>query len=140
MWQRRPPMQAAIVAKEETFFSAEEKFNEIVAMLLSSEMMSKEHGDVESYLKTAGFELLRRMLQGHLDMRSEAEVRKEVIDANGISRTRARATERQLETLFGTVRAGRRGYSKQGLASLHPLDGELNLPQDLYSHGIRRLV
>src|SRR5712691_1052756 len=135
-----PKMQADIVAKEDPFFSAQEKFNEIIKMLSSGEIMNKEHGEIESYLKIEGFELLRRMMQAHLDLRTEAEQRAEVIDANGITMTRVRPTERQLETLFGTVRAGRLGYSKREMASLHPLDGELNLASDLYSTGIRRLV
>jgi hypothetical protein len=83
---------------------------------------------------------LRRMLQEHLDLRAEQETRREVIDAKGISRTRVRATERQLESWFGTVTVGRLGYSRPGLSMLAPLDGELNLGQDLYSHGIRRLA
>lgn len=133
-------MQAAILTKEERFFSAEKKFNEMVAKLSSGEMMSKEHGEVESYLKIEGFELLRRMMQSHLDIRAQEEQRAEVIGANVITMTRVRPTERCLETLFGTVRVARLGYSKKGMSSLHPLDGELNLAPDLYSHGIRRLV
>lgn len=137
-------MRARIISKEEPleepFFSAQEKFKEIEAMLSSGEMMNKEHSEIESYLKTEGFELLRRIMQAHLDLRSEQEERTEVKDANEVSRTRVRPTERKLEALFGTVGIGRLGYSKHGLSSLHPLDAALNLPPDLYSHGIRRLV
>lgn len=133
-------MQATIVTEAEPFFSAQEKFNEIVAMLSSGEMMGKEHGEIERYLKTDGYELLRRMMQAHLDLRTEQEQRGEVRDAKGITMTRARATGVDLETLFGTVRVARLAYSKKGMASLHPLDGELNLHKDLYSTGVRRLV
>ena len=133
-------MRAAIVAEEEPFFSAKEKFHEIEVMLSSREMMNKEHSEIESYLKTEGFELLRRMMQAHLDLRREQEQRVEVIDVKGITMTRARLSERDIETLFGTVRAGRLAYSKKAMVSLHPLDGQLNLSQDLYSHGVRRLV
>src|ERR1051326_1226799 len=107
-------MRAAILAEEGAFFSAKEKFNEIEVMLSSGEMMSKEHGEIEAYLKTEGFEMLRRMMQAHLDIRTEQESRVEVVDKNGIPMTRARATERDLETLFGTVMTGRLGYSKKG--------------------------
>lgn len=135
-----PQMQVAIIAKEEAFFSAEKKFNEMVGKLSSSEMKGKEHGEVEAYLKIEGFELLRRMMQSHLDIRSQEEQRAEVIDANVIKMTRVRQTERCLETLFGKVTIERLGYSKKGMLSLHPLDGQLNLAKDLYSYGIRRLV
>lgn len=133
-------MQAAIIAKEAPFCSAQEKYNEIVAKLSSGKMMGAEHGEIERYLKTEGFELLRRMMQAHLDLRREQEPRVEVIDKDSMTMTRARATALDLETLFGTVRVGRLAYSQQGMASLHPLDGELNLAKDLYSHGVRRLV
>src|SRR5438552_1860073 len=112
MRQGGPKMQVAILAKEEPFFSAQEKFKEIEAMLSSSGMMNKEHSEIESYLKIEGFELLRRMMQAHLDLRSGQEQRIEVVDANQVTMTRARPTERGLETLFGTVSAGRLGYSK----------------------------
>jgi len=133
-------MRATIIAEEEPFYSAKEKFKEIEAMLVSDEMMKKEHSEIESYLKIEGFELLRWMMQAHLDLRSQQEQRSEVINGNGITMTRVRQTQRQLETLFGRVMVGRLGYSKKGMSSLHPLDGQLNLSQDLYSHGVGRLV
>lgn len=133
-------MRAAIISEEEPFCSAEEKFKEMKAKLMSKEMIGKEHFEIETYLKTEGFELLRRMMQGYVDLRTEQEQRVEVRNKNGKTMTRAKPTEKNLETFFGTIRVGRLGYSKAGIESLHPLDGELNLPQDLYSHGTRRLA
>jgi hypothetical protein len=42
-----------------------------------------------------------------------------------------------LMRLFGEVRVQRLGYSARGEESGFPLDGELNLPRDSYSHGLR---
>jgi hypothetical protein len=34
------------------------------------------------------------------------------------------------KTIFGTVTVSRTGYRAEGAASLHPLDGTLNLPRE----------
>jgi len=47
---------------------------------------------------------------------------------------------RELETIFGTVTVTRVGYGADGEPSLHPLDGQLNLPVEKYSHEVRRRV
>ncbi|MEW6498985.1 MAG: ISKra4 family transposase [Cyanobacteriota bacterium] len=133
-------MRETIVAEANKNNSAQEKFDEIVAEILSAEMMRAEHGEIERYLKIEGFELLRRMMQEHLDLRAESEPRVEVKNSQGIEMTRARASGRQLETIFGRVEIDRLGYSKRGMQQLYPSDGELNLPPDLYSHGVRRIV
>ena len=44
---------------------------------------------------------------------------------------------RRLGTIFGGVEVRRCGYSAPEERSLFPLDGELNLPKDSYSHGLR---
>jgi hypothetical protein len=46
--------------------------------------------------------------------------------------------ERQVETSLGRVIATRHGLKEAGKPSLFPLDAELNLPRDLYSHELRR--
>jgi hypothetical protein len=45
-----------------------------------------------------------------------------------------------MRTLFGEVVVTRRRYSALGRPSLFPMDRNLNLPNDKYSHGIRRSV
>lgn len=133
-------MQTQSVKKENQFSYSQEKFEEIVRQLSSGEIIGKQHGEVETLLKAEGFELLRRLMQDHLDLRSERERAREVVGVDKIARPHARGTARQLEMIFGTVTVGRMGYSNKGVSSLHPLDGELNLSPDLYSHGVRRQV
>ncbi len=55
---------------------------------------------------------------------------------------RRQKTQRQLETLFGSVVVTRVGYSTQKpeLSALYPADGKLNLPTDKYSDELRRRV
>jgi hypothetical protein len=43
-------------------------------------------------------------------------------------------------SVFGRVEVKRLGYGVRGGSSVFPLDGELNLPEDKYSHGLRRRV
>jgi hypothetical protein len=41
---------------------------------------------------------------------------------------------------IGSWKLSRTGYGAEGKSSLHPLDGELNLPVEKYSHEVRRRV
>lgn len=61
-------------------------------------------------------------------------------DAEGGTRPAARVHTRELETIFGTVTVTRVGYGAEGEPSLYPLDGQLNLPVERYSHEVRRRV
>jgi hypothetical protein len=47
---------------------------------------------------------------------------------------------RSLESIFGTLTVARTGYGAEGVPSLHPLDGALNLPLEKYSLEGRRRV
>ena len=87
-----------------------------------------------------GRELLRRLYQAHLERRAPGEATAAVRDAQGQVRQQSRRQERGLETVFGEVRVERLGYGGEGLQSLHPLDADLNLPPELYSHQVRRRV
>jgi hypothetical protein len=61
-----------------------------------------------------------------------------VTGSDGEARSHVRSTERSLTTVFGPVRVGRLRYGGRGLLSLFPADLALNLPQEEYSHGLRR--
>jgi hypothetical protein len=125
----------------EEFAAAREQFNFLVSRLQSAEMSRMEHGEVEVTIAQEGTELLRRLLQGHLDRRAKTEERRlEVAGADGVIRRHCRASERGLMSLFGEVQVKRLGYSARGERRLCPLDAELNVPLDKYSHGLRHRV
>lgn len=126
------------VVVEEPFAEGREKFEGLVAYLESGEARELTHSDLERELEVRGRELLRSLYQGYLDSRTPGEAREGVCDAEGAERTRKRVQGRDLETVFGTVRIERTGYGREGSASLHPLDAELNLPIERYSHEVRR--
>ena len=96
--------------------------------------------DLERELHRRGQELIRKLLQGHLDQRSPGEAAGPVEGADGVERSERRVHERRLETTFGTVQVERVGYARAGHDSLHPLDAALNLPVERYSLEVRRRV
>jgi len=126
----------------EVFGSACEQFELLISRLIGEVAGQMEHGPIEALIFAEGTELLRRLMQGYLDLRASREPRRhDVISPEGISLTHCRANcERQLMTLFGEVTSRRKGYSRPGIPSMFPLDGELNLPKDHYSHGLRYRV
>ena len=124
------------------YASACEQFEHLVGRLRHPDTQGLTHGEVEAVVHSEGMELLRRLTQGHLDQRSAQEpVRERVIGDDGLPRTpRRMGCRRRLETRFGEVSVTRRGYGARGLDSVFPLDAELNLPPDKYSHGLREAL
>jgi hypothetical protein len=50
-----------------------------------------------------------------------------------------RSHERKIETVFGTLSSNRAGYGNEDVASLHPLDAELNIPPEVsYSKSMEK--
>lgn len=124
------------------FTLAVEQFQQMATALRSSDVLNLEHGEVEAWLHSEGMELLRRLLQGHLDVRAKREQRLEsCTGADGVERRQVRVDcQRGLMTLFGEVQVRRFGYRAKGVNSLYPMDAALNLPKAFYSDGLRRQV
>ncbi len=131
-------MQATAPLPSLPFSEAEAKFAELIKRLQSEEAQGMTHSELERELEEKGRELLRTLYQAHLDTRGPGEASEPVVDASGEERTSKRLHERGLATVFGEVEVRRLGYGAEGATSLHPLDGELNLPPELYSHELRR--
>ncbi len=130
--------------EQDYFEQAHEQYHQLIKTLSAEESQGWEHGEVERYINEDGTELLRRLLQGHLDNRyAKEEYQTKVVGADGEVRPhRRKKTERQLETLFGEVVVTRVGYSTQKpeISALYPADGQLNLSTDKYSDELRRRV
>ena len=123
------------------FFSpALDHFNAMIHHLESTRL--QDHGKTEEYIRTDGDELLRLMFQGYLDKQAEDEERAASVTASdGISRNHVRQnTSRILTTVFGKVTVKRLSYSQRNVSSEFPLDAALNLNDDQYSDGVRKLV
>ena len=117
-----------------------ENFEQLVGYLDSVEASLMTHSELERELEKRGRELMRRMLQEHLDSRSPGRCEDPVCGADGRERTRQRRQKRKLETVFGSVRVERTDTGLSGAESLHPLDAELNLPDKLELELRRRVA
>lgn len=113
----------------------------VEGILESTDMVRKPHSDVEDFLDEKGREWARLMYAEHMALRAELEQKRtDVVGADGVERRSTRASERQLETVLGRVPVPRLAYQAPGATDLHPMDASLNLPREMYSHGIRRMV
>lgn len=115
-------------------------YNAIVNFLGAKESKPMELSGLEKELEKRGRELMRILLQQHLDKLSASRCDEEVCGSDGIHRLNVRLQDREIETVFGTVTTNRAGYGDKGSASLHPLDAQLNIPSERYSLEIRRRV
>jgi hypothetical protein len=61
-----------------------------------------------------GRELMRKLLQAHLDLRQAGEAGEPVRDAAGTMLTPTPVQVRSLESIFGTVDLARTGYRAEG--------------------------
>ena len=129
-----------IHAAEAPFARARVHADRVAATLSSNDMTRKPHSDREAFCDVQGREWSRLMLEDHFALRAQLERRVEVVDAEGVEHTATRDSERRLETIVGTVVVPRLAYQSPGSEDLHPLDAALNLPRELFSHGVRRMV
>ena len=129
-----------ICAPEAPFTRARAHSTEVEGILTGTDMIRKPHSDVEDFLDEKGREWARQMYDEYLALRAGLEKRTDVIGADGTPRRSARDSERQLQTVVGRVSVPRLAYQAPGSADLHPMDASLNLPREMFSHGIRRMV
>jgi hypothetical protein len=102
---------------------------------------------LEDLLDERGREVLRQLLQDHLDLRAVREERDArehrgpVTGPDGITRTRLETGHgRWLATLFGTVRVTRCAWRRPGAGNFCPADATLSLPDVRHSHSLARLA
>lgn len=128
----------AVVQPEVPYAEGRMNFESLVKYLASTEADQLTISALERTMEKKGRELMRQLLQDHIDARGPGKTTTAVHGADGTERSRIRLHERNLETVFGTVEIQRTGYGQEGASSLHPLDAKLNLPPELYSHELRR--
>lgn len=131
-----PPVASAEFAASRAGFDA------LVEFLTDEAATGLTHSELEDHLQVAGRELLRQLLQDHLDVRAMAEQRlAEVAEADGTLHTRLeRGHVRGVATIFGDIDVTRLAYRAPSRPNLYPADAVLNLPGEKYSFGLRRLA
>lgn len=139
------PATANIISTTQTpaapafYQAAQAHFDKLVTKLQSKSAQDKTLHQLEDLVLTDGFEVLRLLLQSHVDERvATTTISAPVIGRDLKERTHQRLQTREVETLVGTITITRPGYGKNGLESLHPFDASLNLPLERYSHSVRR--
>jgi hypothetical protein len=122
----------SVAAQESHLYQcADTQYAQLVSHLRSAESQGLEHGALEQMIWQEGTELLRLLMQSHLDERYANEsAQVNVVGSDGALRPHRRNDcQRQLATLFGEVVVSRLGYSSKvsGVSALYPADGQLNL-------------
>ena len=79
------------------FAEAEATLSVLVNRLQSEETTRMSHSDLESLLEQQGRELMRQLLQAHLDWRAQAKPTTPVVGADNVERTHQRSGTRALE-------------------------------------------
>ena len=129
------------MADKDTFTQARGCFEEMLDWLEGRESAQLSHADLEDEIVHRGREAQRLAFQDHLDLRALRERRVAVVDADGVVHGAVEtAHRRQLQTVVGAVGVERLAYRHVGSANLQPADAALNLPDQLHSHGLRRLA
>jgi hypothetical protein len=130
-----------MLALEGYFFAeAQMEFEDLLKQLGSPEAMELTHGQAEELIGRRGQEVLRRLFQGWIKARGRGDVGPTLVGNDKVERKEKRNRDRNLESLFGEVQLKRLSYERPGVESLRPLDSELNLPKEVYSHGVRKRV
>lgn len=151
------------------FSHAHFAFRQLETWLTSAETAGASEAQVEEQLEQRGRELLRSLLQAHLQQRGVGDVGPALRvfavpdapdgspetspemppvaadpptpPAEGIRHAEKRSHDRALHTIFGEVTVERIGYAATAQASVHPLDEQLHLPKRCFSYPLQeRLV
>ncbi|MFD4476602.1 hypothetical protein ACFWPU_10875 [Streptomyces sp. NPDC058471] len=120
-------------------------FESLLRTLQSETAQLWTHAELEEPLEEAGRQLLRQLMQDHLDLRARRE---EAVRSGGHRRVagldgrlrpwRETAHARWLACLFGLVRVERMAPRGPSMANVHPADEALSLPAGRHSMGLRR--
>ncbi|WP_328508493.1 ISKra4 family transposase [Streptomyces mirabilis] len=135
-------------ATTDPFARSVSAFETLRCTLSGSDASAWTHAELEERLDVAGRELLRQLLQDHLDLRASLE-EEEVRGSGGPPVTgpegqvrpwRETGHSRWLASVFGLVRVTRVAHRGRGLGNVHPADVALLLPAGRHSMGLRRLA
>ena len=125
------------------FQPARDAFEQLIASMSGAALAHATESQVEDETASQGNEVMRQILQGYLELRSLREQVGQVSQLKACG-NRVRSRRRSLESRFGRVHVMRAGVvphqAPKGTPARFPLDQELNLPPEIYSHPVRRCV
>ncbi|MFE3281270.1 ISKra4 family transposase [Nocardia sp. NPDC059239] len=132
-----------IPASAGPFAASRQSFDALVADLESTRTARFSHDELEDLIAGRGRELLRQLLQDHLDLRADREETALTAARDGgrlpAGRHRLeRGHSRALATVVGTVQVRRCAVRALGQPNIYPADAALSLPVGRHSHGLRK--
>lgn len=116
-------------------------FEELTGELGSPGAGRLTHDELEDLLTERGRQLMRQLLQDHLDLRALREEADHAAAAVAAGRSRVeRGHGRALATVVGPVTVRRLAFRAPGKPNIYPADDALALPLTRHSLGLRRLA
>jgi len=119
-----------------------EAFQELERFLSDAAEAHLGRSELERGSERRSRELVGLSLQAHVDARGDGDVGEAIVvsdpDGGRVRLAYKRLHTRSVLTLFGEVRIKRVGYGAPGREAIHPLDGELGLPERIYSYECQR--
>lgn len=128
------------IANDSPFCEADAVMDQIKDRLIAMVSAGASADDVSQLMADEGHALLRALTQSYFDMAAADERRVHVVGVDGIERSQARTVSRTIETPVGEIEVKRLMYQAPGVEGIAPLDAALGLPEEKYTHGLRRIV
>ena len=118
------------------------KFTELEQWLSSQLLAQSSLGTVEGTLEIDGRELLRLLLQEHVNGHSVADFGDAIVVQNEHGKSTLysckRVDTRRVVTTVGSIDIARIGYYSNKSEAIHPVDQQLQLPRRCYSYEVQR--
>ena len=112
----------------------------IIERLLTMASEGASIGQVTQLLASDGTAMLRELMQSYVDRCTAQEQRVVVVGADGVKRSDVRVSARRIETTVGEIDVKRLLYQAPGVPGIAPMDAVLGLPEEKYTHDLRRIV
>ena len=94
----------ANIAQSVDFFeAAERKFFELTDTLQTRHTLAMKFSDIEKLIEKDGRELMRLLLQAHVDSRGSGDIGLSLEGTDNNVRSHKRIGERQIKSIFGTL-------------------------------------
>lgn len=132
--------RASTIANAPRFCESRQGMKKLEDDLTSAEALAAPLYEIERMMRAQGRELMRSMMQAHVDARTAQERPVTVHGADGIERVQTRQGARTVMTEFGEVVLERTLDQAPGVDALAPVDAALGLAEEKYSHEVRRIV
>ena len=107
-------MEAHALPAEKPFHGSMEKFLDLTSKLQTKVVNKMRLTSLESLIETDGREILRLLLEEHIQLRGPGSVGQSIEGSDGIDRSHRRERSLKLKSIFGEIKVERTLYSKPG--------------------------